>query len=83
MCWQCENPGTTWQDYVEHLRDVLERHCWVVQGVQRERQRPAYAYTIGLAAHGCPELAVTGLGGQPVLGARVALSRPADRADRA
>jgi hypothetical protein len=61
MCWQCENPGTNWQDYVEHLRDVLERHCWVVQGVQRERQRPAYAYTIGLAAHGRPELAVTGL----------------------
>ena len=61
MCWQCEHPEATWQDYVAHLRELLEEHCWVVQGVQRERQRPAYAYTIGLAAHGRPELVVTGL----------------------
>jgi hypothetical protein len=29
--------------------------------VQRERHRPPYAYTIGLAAHGRPELVVTGM----------------------
>ena len=38
-----------------------QRHCWIVQGVQRERHRPPYAYTVGLAAHGRPELVVTGL----------------------
>jgi Domain of unknown function (DUF4262) len=61
MCWQCDHPEASWQDYLAHLRELLEQHCWIVQGVQRERQRPAYAYTIGLAAHGRPELAVTGL----------------------
>src|ERR1700760_1789299 len=61
MCWQCEHPEATWQDYVAHLRELLEEHCWVVQGVQRERQGAAYAYTVGLAAHGRPELVVTGL----------------------
>lgn len=61
MCWQCDHPGATWQDYLEHLRGLLELHCWVVQGVQRERQRPPYAYTVGLPRHQRPELVVTGL----------------------
>jgi Domain of unknown function (DUF4262) len=61
MCWQCDHPGANWQDYLEHLRGLLKQHHWVVQGVQRERQRPPYAYTVGLAARGRPELVVTGL----------------------
>jgi Domain of unknown function (DUF4262) len=61
MCWQCDHPGATWQDYLAHLRELLEQHCWVVQGVQRERRRPPYAYTVGLAGHDRPELVVTGL----------------------
>ncbi len=61
MCWQCDHPGATWQDYLAHLRELLARHCWVVQGVQRQRHRAPYAYTIGLASHDQPELVVTGL----------------------
>jgi hypothetical protein len=61
MCWQCDHSGATWQDYLEHLRELLEQHCWIVQGVQRERRRPPYAYTVGLAGHGRPELVVTGM----------------------
>jgi hypothetical protein len=61
MCWQCDHPGATWHDYLEHLRELLEEHCWIVQGVQRERHRPPYAYTVGLAAHDRPELVVTGM----------------------
>lgn len=61
MCWQCDHPGATWQDYLAHLRELLGQHCWVVQGVQRERHRAPFAYTIGLAAHDCPELVITGL----------------------
>jgi len=61
MCWQCDHPGATWQDYLAHLRELLDEHCWVVQGVQRQRRRPPYAYTVGLAAHERPELVVTGL----------------------
>jgi hypothetical protein len=61
MCWQCDHPGTSWQDYLAHLRELLDQHCWVVQGVQRERRRPPYAYTVGMAAHDRAELVVTGL----------------------
>ncbi len=61
MCWNCDHPGATWQDYLDHLRGLLEQHCWIVQGVQRERRRPPYAYTVGLAAHDRPELVVTGM----------------------
>src|SRR5487761_152394 len=58
MCWQCDHPEATWQDYLEHLRELLEEYCWIVQ---RERHRPPYAYTVGLAAHDRPELVVTGM----------------------
>ena len=61
MCWQCDHPGATWHDYLEHLRELLEEHCWIVQGVQRGRHRPPYAYTVGLVAHDRPELVVTGM----------------------
>jgi hypothetical protein len=61
VCWQCDHPGATWQDYLDHLRELLEQHCWIVQGVQRERHRPPYAYTVGLAGHDLPELVVTGM----------------------
>jgi uncharacterized protein DUF4262 len=61
MCWQCDHPGATWHDYLAHLRELLQRHCWIVQGVQRDRHRAPYAYTVGLTAHARPELVVTGL----------------------
>jgi hypothetical protein len=61
MCWECDHPEATWQDYLEHLRALLEQRRWVVQGVQRERERPPYAYTVGLPKRQRPELLVTGL----------------------
>jgi hypothetical protein len=61
VCWQCDHPEATWNDYLEHLRELLGQHCWIVQGVQRERRRPPYAYTVGLAGHDRPELVVTGM----------------------
>jgi hypothetical protein len=61
MCWICDHPGSTGQDYLEYLRGLLERHCWIVIGVQRDRHRPPYSYTVGLTDHDRPELVVTGL----------------------
>jgi len=61
MCWQCDHPGGTRLDYLEHVRDVIACCGWTVQGVQRDRIRPPWAYTVGLTAHGKPELVVTGL----------------------
>lgn len=59
MCWQCDNPHATLDDYLDHLRPIIASHGWAVQFVEGER-RP-FAYTIGLHAKGLPELLITGL----------------------
>lgn len=59
MCWQCDHPDRTFDDYLDVLREVILRHGWAVQYVEDD-QRP-YAYTIGLHDRGLPELLVTGL----------------------
>jgi hypothetical protein len=61
MCWACDHPGSTRLDYLEHLRDLIARYGWAVQGVERDRIHPPWAYTVGLTPHGRPELVVTGL----------------------
>ena len=59
MCWQCDNPHGTIDDYLQILRDIVRDHGWAVQFVESE-QRP-FAYTIGLHDKGLPELLITGL----------------------
>ncbi len=61
MCWMCDHPKATRQDYLDHIRSVVANEGWVVQGVERGRVRPPYAYTVGLTPHGKPELVVTGM----------------------
>ena len=43
------------------MRSLIALHGWVVQGVERDGIRPPWAYTVGLTAHGRPELVATGL----------------------
>jgi hypothetical protein len=59
MCWQCDNPHGTLDDYLDILRDTVKDHGWAVQYVESER-RP-FTYTIGLHDLGLPELLITGL----------------------
>lgn len=61
MCWMCDHPEATRQDYLRHIKSIVASQCWAVQGVERDRVRPPYAYTIGLTVHGKPELVVTGM----------------------
>jgi hypothetical protein len=61
MCWECDHPGSTRLDYLEHLRGLIARCGWAVQGIERDRIHPPWAYTVGLTPHGRPELVVTGL----------------------
>ena len=67
MCWQCDNPNGTTEEYLDELRETIRINGWAVQGVEDDR-RP-YAYTIGLHDRGLPELLVTGL--SPERAARV------------
>ncbi|MBE1550516.1 hypothetical protein GGC64_004556 [Mycobacterium sp. OAS707] len=59
MCWQCDNPNGTTEEYLDELRASVRLHSWVVQGVEDDRL--PFAYTIGLHDRGLPELLVTGL----------------------
>lgn len=61
MCWQCDHPGKSVADYLDHLRGVIAEHGWAVQGVEPDRLRPPWAYTAGMTESGLPELVVTGL----------------------
>lgn len=62
MCWQCDHPGATTEDYLDVLRTIIRKRRWAIQFVESERQ--PFAYTIGLHAKGLPELLVTGLNPQ-------------------
>jgi hypothetical protein len=59
VCWQCDNPDKTLDDYLALLRERIQARGWVVQYVECDR-RP-FAYTIGLHDSGLPEFLVTGL----------------------
>ena len=61
MCWLCDHPGATHFDYLEQIRGIIACSCFAVQGVEGDRHRSPWAYTVGLTAHGKPELLVTGL----------------------
>lgn len=58
MCWLCGHPGATRQDYLDVLRGLALKNGWAVQYVEAE---PPFAYTIGLADAGLPELLITAL----------------------
>ena len=59
MCWQCDNPRATIDDYLDHLRMIIKFSGWAVQYVE-DKKKP-FAYTVGLHEKGLPELLLTGL----------------------
>ncbi|MFI5608861.1 DUF4262 domain-containing protein [Amycolatopsis sp. NPDC051903] len=77
MCEQCEYPGRSGQEYVAEILARIEEYGWCVQGVLGTDSRPPWAYTVGLTAHGLPELLVAGLPPQP---AEALLTAVAERA---
>jgi hypothetical protein len=65
MCWACDNPDKTHQDYLDYVRAMIRDWGWMVQTVEGDRLHPPWAYTVGLTSLGAPELLVTGLSQQP------------------
>ena len=59
MCWMCDHPDATVQEWLEAIRETVQKHGWAVQFV--ESDRTPHAYTFGLHECGLPELLVTGL----------------------
>lgn len=62
MCWMCDHPGTTKDEYLDEVYATMLRHGWAVQYV--EDHRTPFAYTVDLTRRGLPELPVTGLAPQ-------------------
>ena len=61
MCWECEHPESSHQDYLDHMQGLIDRFGWAVVGVEDDGIHPPVAYTLGLTPRGRPELVVTGL----------------------
>lgn len=61
MCWRCDDPTMTAEQYMARFTAMIDEHGWAIQGVERERDRPPWAYTVGLTPHARSELLVTGM----------------------
>jgi hypothetical protein len=59
MCWKCDHPEATTQEWLELIYEKVKQNGYVVQLVESD-SRP-FAYTIGLHERGLPELLVTGM----------------------
>jgi Domain of unknown function (DUF4262) len=80
MCWKCDHPDGTIEEYLDEVRAKILKHGWAAQYV--ESDRTPYAYTIGLHARGLPELVVTGVSPQGALRLLNAVVRDVMSGDR-
>jgi hypothetical protein len=62
MCWQCDHPNATIEDYFDEVRATIRKHGWFVQYI--ESDRVPFAYTIGLDDWDLPELMITAVSPQ-------------------
>jgi Domain of unknown function (DUF4262) len=61
MCWECDHPESSHQDYLDHMQGLIDRFGWAVVGIEDDQIHPPWAYTLGLTPRGRPELVVTGM----------------------
>lgn len=61
MCWMCDHPGATYDDYLAMMQDKIRTYGWAIEGVEREGDHPPWFYTAGLTEFGRPELVITGI----------------------
>lgn len=61
MCEMCDNPELTADDYLESVRRRIARNRFMVQSVGGSARAAEFSYSVGLTAHGLPELIVLGM----------------------
>lgn len=61
MCLMCDRPELDGDDYLEHVRAIVRRNRFAIQAVGGSRCHAELSYSVGLTAHGLPELVVTAL----------------------
>ena len=52
MCWQCDNPNGTIEEYFDELRAAIRTQGWVVQYVESDRSHTLTRS--GCTTGGCP-----------------------------
>jgi hypothetical protein len=38
MCWQCDNPHRTTDDYLDILQEIINGHGWAIQYIESENR---------------------------------------------
>src|SRR3954462_9180181 len=61
MCQLCDQPDLTTEEYDDQIRALVDQHRFAIQAVGGSRCQAEFSYTVGLTAHGLPELVVTGV----------------------
>ena len=61
MCQLCDQPDLTTEEYNDQIRALVDQHRFAIQAVGGSRCQAEFSYTVGLTAHGLPELVVTGV----------------------
>jgi hypothetical protein len=61
MCEPCKALDLESVDFFDQLRGIVQRHAFAIQAIHGSRTEAEFSYSIGLTAHGLPELIVTGL----------------------
>lgn len=61
MCEHCDQADLTPNGYLEHVREIIRRSRFAVQGVGGTGSHTDMCYSVGLTAQGLPELVVTGI----------------------
>lgn len=61
MCDLCDHPDLSFEGYAELVRDRLTRERFLIQVVADSTTEAELSYSVGLTAHGLPELVVVGL----------------------
>ena len=60
MCRMCDDPDLTSESYMEHVQELLTERRFLIQSVDGSARSSEFSYTVGLTAHGLPELVVVG-----------------------
>lgn len=75
MCWLCDHPDATTQDYLDVLRGKVRRNGWAVQYI--EDARMPFAYTVGMSDWDKPDVMITSVSPQRAQRVLNALARRA------
>ena len=41
MCWECDHPECSHQDFLDHMQGLIDRVGWAVVGIEADRIHPA------------------------------------------